>query len=266
MKIVQLAALLLLLTTSCTKIIDIDLNTTDPRLVIEGEITDQMNGCIVKLSQTTNFSSPNVYAPVRGAVITIDVGLKTVLLKEIEAGLYVTQEINGQSGKTYTLTVNQAGKTYLATSTMPNAVDLYGAEISESPFGNRPGADEKNYEFLPLFDDPAHEKNYYRFIFESKGMVDNNFLYAFSDNLTNGITNPIPLPQSEDFDLAPGDTVTMEMRCLDKKVYEYFYSLGQLSGDGNGAATPANPLSNFNSNALGYFGAFTIRKIKAVVP
>jgi hypothetical protein len=62
--------------------------------------------------------------------------------------------------------------------------------------------------------------------------------------------------------LLPKDSVTIEMHCIDKPVYDYYYSLGNRDN----SATPANPVSNIVGGALGYFSAHTVRKTTAVVP
>ncbi len=62
------------------------------------------------------------------------------------------------------------------------------------------------------------------------------------------------------------DTVMVEMRCIDKAVYDYFYSLDQISSTNGNSATPANPVSNILGGALGYFSAHTVRKVAAVIP
>jgi hypothetical protein len=66
---------------------------------------------------------------------------------------------------------------------------------------------------------------------------------------------------SRDFDVKKGDVITVEMQCLDKGSYEYFYSLFSIGNNGpGGGATPTNPVSNISGGALGYFSAFTSQK------
>ena len=64
-----------------------------------------------------------------------------------------------------------------------------------------------------------------------------------------------------------GDTITVEMNCIDDKIYTYFSALLQLSGGGGpgGGITPTNPPSNISNGALGYFSAHTVRVKTAVI-
>lgn len=60
-KIIILASLLF---ASCEKEIDLDLNSSSPQIVIEGNISDAPGPYIVKLSKTVNYSELNNYLPV----------------------------------------------------------------------------------------------------------------------------------------------------------------------------------------------------------
>ena len=56
MKNIIFASLILVAFTSCQKVINIDLNTTDPQYVIEGEITNEARPYQIKITKTVNFS------------------------------------------------------------------------------------------------------------------------------------------------------------------------------------------------------------------
>jgi hypothetical protein len=267
MKNIVCIALLLLTLTSCTKIIDIDLNTTDPKVIIEGSVTDEKGGFQVKISKTVNFSDANNYPPVKGAVVTItDNTGKTYTLPETKAGFYSLKDTIGVSGRTYSLKIVAEGKTYTSSSTMPKAVALLGAEIEKSPFNNGPRDTVKFYDYYPIFLDPANEKNNYRFILSNNGIKDKGFNNVINDNLFNGSYNPVPLFADTDFKVKTNDVITIEMHCIDKAVYEYFFSLAQVSGGRGDSGTPANPVNNIVGGALGYFSAHTVRRVTAVVP
>ncbi len=46
---------------SCTKVINVNLNNANPNIVIEGVISDGAGPYQVQLSQTVNFSDPNIF-------------------------------------------------------------------------------------------------------------------------------------------------------------------------------------------------------------
>ena len=91
---------------SCQKIIQVDLNSSAPKVVIEGSINDQPGPHIVKVSKTVNFDQTNVFPGVTGATVTIsdDAG-NTETLAEAAPGIYQASVITGVAGRTYTLSV-----------------------------------------------------------------------------------------------------------------------------------------------------------------
>lgn len=265
MKNIAFFSLILLAFTSCTKVIEFDLNTSDPKVIIEADITDQTDGYQVKISKTVNFSEPNNFPAVKGAVVTVTDELGVVqTLTESVAGTYTLKGAKGVSEKTYALKIVAEGKTYTATSKMPKLVPFTGVEVRENNF---PGpASDTSYIYMPVFVDPANEQNNYLFFLSVKGKQDKGFQNVFNDNFINGVRNQRPIIGTQDFKVSSKDTVTLEMRCIDKGVYDYFYSLNEISNTNGGSATPANPVSNLSGGALGYFSAHTVRKVTAVIP
>jgi hypothetical protein len=264
MKNITFLFLIFIATCSCTKIIDIDLNTASPQVVIEGNINDQDKVFDVKITQTVKFSDSNSFPPIQGASVTIsdNVG-NSEFLKENQVGVYQTKTTKGVSGRTYTLKVVANGKTYISTSTMPSVVKLEGVKITESAFQNGPPG-EKNYDILPQFLDPENVVNYYFFNQYVNGTKDKGFFNVLNDTFINGRNNVQTTNVSQDLKLKSKDLLKVEMLCIDKGLYDYYYSLSQLSG-GSGA-TPANPVSNISGGCLGYFGAYTIRTLTTNVP
>ncbi len=58
-------------------------------------------------------------------------------------------------------------------------------------------------------------------------------------------------------DLVVGNVVRIQMLTIDENVYRYLFSITQITGNGGPPTAPANPTSNFNNEALGYFSAST---------
>jgi hypothetical protein len=116
------------------------------------------------------------------------------------------------------------------------------------------------------YNDPAGIANFYRFILFINEIEE--LAKIADDRLQDGevITTPI-FSQPDQGLAAVGDIVTVYMESIDKKVYEYFRTLEQMSGgQRGGAVSTANPLSNINNGALGYFKACTVRSKTIVVP
>ena len=252
---------------SCEKEINLDLDDQSGKVVIEGNITDQPGPYFVKLSKSVSFTSPNFYPGIDNAKVSIsdNIGV-TEILTNTGNGIYRTYSLIGESGKTYTLHVETEGKLYTAQSTMPYAVAFEGLEQDFFMVGGK-----KSYTLLPIFNDPPSLGDRYLFSFK----VNNNpksIFQVFSDNINNGMPNQRPLimpnddRNSNDIKVVQGDSVHVEMQCIDQSIYTYYSALLKLSGGGiSGGVTPSNPPGNITSGALGYFSAHTIRKRSVVI-
>ena len=240
---------------SCTKVINVNLNNANPNIVIEGIVSDAPGPYHVQLTQTVNFSDPNIFPPVTGASVKITdstLGI-TDSLKEVVPGTYVTQKLlEGLTGHTYQLYVLSNGQTYTASSTMPQKVNLDSVTFyTTNIFGTRSSSAVAN------FQDPAGFANYYTFTEYVNGQaIDQTF--NFSDRLSDGKYIRRQLFNDSSY-VNPGDQVSIEMHCVDNQVWQYFNTLGQAKGNNSQAITPANPLSNISNNALGYFSAQTVQ-------
>lgn len=250
------------LLASCTKVIDIDLNSSNPQMVIEGYISDEQGPYTVKLSKTVNFSDANTYPSITGALVTIsDNKGATDTLSESVAGLYQTNHIKGNPGNTYTLKVVAEGNEYNAVSTMPYKVNLDSIQFDVF---KDPDVTGIAYAVVPLFFDPVVFGNNYRFFFAANGKADKSYQVT-NDNIGNGSINQQPF-FSGDVKFREGDTVTVTMLCIDVNTYNYYYTLSQISESGpGGGAAPSNPPNNITGNkALGIFSAYTTQTKTAI--
>ncbi|HEX3384292.1 MAG TPA: DUF4249 domain-containing protein, partial [Mucilaginibacter sp.] len=59
---------------------------------------------------------------------------------------------------------------------------------------------------------------------------------------------------------------SVEMQCIDKPIYTYWYSLMQLQvNNPGGQVAPSNPPTNISPTTLGYFSAHTTQTMTLVV-
>jgi hypothetical protein len=237
---------------ACQRVIDVDLNSADPQIVIEGNLNDSRGPYSVTLSKTVNFDQSNTFPPVTGAHVVIsDTVGNSELLTETIPGTYRTSVIQGTPGRKYTLDVISEGKEYTAVSTMPAAVNLDSVKlvyVSNGP--------DQYWAFKVHFKDPAGINNYYHLVYMRNSIISQRF-FLYDDRVQDG--------ESITYDLVPDtlrykDTVVIFLQCIDKGVYDYFRTASQISnGRGSQSASPANPLSNFSNGALGYFSAYSVR-------
>lgn len=252
--------------TSCEKVIDVDLNSAAPKYVIEAVLTDQPGSAKVMLTQTKDFDQDNFFPEVTGATITIaEQGGSTYPLTETASGVYQNSTLTGRSGKTYTMTVRVGSQVFTATSTMPQRVDLDTIYITDELLFTDTRK-TVNVEYL----DPPGRGNAYRFV-QYVNEKKQHQVYVITDDYTDGnwINNKLFYfvdDESDPMNIKSGDTVRIEMICIDQPVYKYWYSLSRSALGSSGQATPANPVSNIQGDALGYFSAHTSQTKSVIVP
>lgn len=243
---------------SCTKVVQIDLNNSNPQYVIEGDITNDDNLQSVHITRSVNFSDINSYPAVTNAVVIIsdDAGNVDTLL-QAEPGYYQTANVRGVPGRTYNLEVLVDGIKFSASSTMPHAVYIDTVTVADQlSFGKMIEAP------VVTFQDPPATGNFYCFtVYRDQHRLRS--LYVDNDMANNGGVINRSLPDA-DSSYAAGDAIRVDMQCISKEMYEYYFSLQQTIGQSS--ATPANPVINISGgHVLGYFSAHTTDRRHLVV-
>ena len=249
---------------SCKKLIDANIKSVAPQIVITGEINNRPGPYTVTISKTVNYTNDNVYPPVSGAIVYIKGNGMTDTLTETVAGSYRTHYIQGVPGGSYTLYVAAEGQTYTATSVMPQPVSLdsVGYKLNE----------DKKIVGVVHFQDPPGIVNYYQFVEFANGKRFKNSIgwSVFEDRLSDGryIVNTLESENiaNDSADIKAGDTLTVQINCTDKNVYNYLNTLSQITnGNPFQSPAPANPLGNISNNALGYFTAQTVQSRQKII-
>jgi hypothetical protein len=254
-------AIFMLAVAACTRNIDVKTTADTGQLVIEANLTNVMGPQFVKLSLNVPLTNTNTYPPVSGATVTITDPLGNVYpLTEGPAGTYSISRLSGVAGATYTLTVIVNGKTYTAKSTMPALVpiDSLGSQNLFVSSGNKK-------QIVVYYQDPANVVNQYRFVEYVNG-AEADDIFVSDDEFNNGKYVGNILEQT-DLNIYPGDTVIVEMQCIDKNMYTYWLTLQQENANnGQQSAAPSNPPTNITPATLGYFSAHTTQTQTIVVP
>jgi hypothetical protein len=124
---------------------------------------------------------------------------------------------------------------------------------------------ESGYKTNCFLRDPADKENYYRikYTVNGKPMDDSEEISLYSDKLFDG--KVVGLGQRSVV-FSEEDTLMVELQAIDKATYDYFTTLESISGNVlEQSASPANPISNFNNGALGYFSAYSFdRKMQII--
>ena len=249
-----IVVLALLQFSSCEKVIHIDLDEADQKVVIEGVILNGDTIQRVRVTKTTSFENGSGVPVVDNAVVSVsdDIG-NTGIFTSVGNGWYELTGFPGVEGRTYSISVTVDGQNYTASSQMPDFVPIDSLFVAFYPFGN-----DTLTTLVPAHLDPAGIANYYQFHVTKNGVRKDN-IYLQDDQFTDGNLSiqPLFLPSLE-----LHDTLIVTMFCIDKPVWTYF---NQLSVNTSNSTTPANPVSNFSGGCMGYFSARTSSTKQVIV-
>ncbi|MBK9448557.1 MAG: DUF4249 domain-containing protein [Bacteroidetes bacterium] len=249
--LLPLAAMLV----ACEQKIDLQLNDADPKIVIEGWITDQPGPYDFKVSRSSPYLGDGAESHVTGAQLILRDDLGNVdTLVETGPGWYQTTDFQGQREHNYFLDVTVEGQKYSATNYLPRINPLLGTgyEYNDTMvFG-------AGYYVGLLAQEPAGRGDFYQFRFTRNDTVFNSIadLLVSDDAFVDGQLSPFLFPYPNRL----GDSIVVEVRAVSAKTYDFFVTLFQ-QGTGSGgpfASVPDNLATNFDNGAVGWFGAAAV--------
>lgn len=248
---------------SCEDVIDVDLDTVAPRLVIDASI-DWAKGTPgneqkIVLTTSTGYYSRE-FPSVSGAVITVTNSTGTVFdfTETPGTGEYLCNNFVPVMGETYHMMILLNGETYTATETLMPSPDIM-ENIEQDNEGGM-GGDEIEITFY-YQDDPA-AVNYYLFGFKSPRVAFREFEVEDDENSQGGI---MPEFYSHE-DLQPGDVVNIRIYGMSKQYYDYMNKLLVASGadDSPWPTTPSAVRGNIVNQSNGQnfaFGYFRLAEV-----
>lgn len=207
---------------------------------------------------------------VRWAKVTVSDGENSVVLTGkynkdyFPPYIYTTAKMEGEVGKTYTLTVQYKGKTATATTTIPEKVDLEYVKVVSS------SAEDSEYNIIAgLKDDPA-TKDYYRF-FTKNTKLDSTYIPSFlglinDDVLAEGI-NDVSVysgfvlnfgsEQRSPISFQEDDVISIRFATMDEDTYNYWEDYDDISSLSNNPFFPVNKKIRSNvSSGMGYWAGY----------
>lgn len=261
-KIILLVFFLLLV--ACEEVIEVELDDADPQIVIEAKVSDNSDNNMVAITLSTDFYEPSEYDSLSQAEIVVsEENGESYVFTETSRGLYTSENLTASFGSVYSITVNYNDITYSAQSTLKQKLIIDSLQITEE---EGRFSDDLRYEIHCYFQDNPGYEDYARLKVYVNG-EEREGIITYDDRLTDGNTiefNRFQIGQEDDEDkLKPGDLITIELLTIDEATYEYFSTLESVLASSGGSgfssgSTPANPTTNWNNNALGYFSAYTI--------
>ena len=276
-KIYIILSFLSVLLVSCTEKIDIKLDDSYTRLVVDGSVTTDTMAHTVRLSTTSSYYYNLPSPAVSGARVSITDGQVTYNLHEDSAGVYRTSpSAYGVNGHKYTLNIELAspigGYTdYSASSTLNSVTPMDSINLQFHKDWSEHGIWEiKSYVLEPPTVD------FYRFLVSvnDKMLTDSlNEWTITDDKFFNGnYTSGLPvgyLDQGNPYQaLAEGDTVEVETNNIEKAYFD-FIATAQLELFGSNplfSGPPANITGNISNGGFGFFSAYSVTRSKVIVP
>lgn len=249
--------LLLIMMSGCEVPFEPELDSAEPKVVIEAEVNNiDRPAAFVKLSRTAPYLDPDTKRPIRAATIVISSAEVSDTLHEVDTipGYYISERIEGIVGEHYRLDVYVDGAHYWSESLMKENFRIDSINYSiEAPAWDR---NTEQYVIWGYGQDPPQLGDLALFQLyrnDAQLLAVDGYMYVNDDKFTNGqyLAGPVG---SFGFD-AEGDTITLEVSSLTQETFEYIDQVIDLQSGIGGpfSAVPTNPVTNIEGGALGYF-------------
>ena len=265
-----------LLIFSCVERIDIKLDDSYTKLVVDGRITTDTMAHTILLTESVGYYYNQPAPPVSGADVQISDGTDSFTLDEESPGVYSTDpSFFGIEGKAYTLDIKLAAQIggftdYSAMSTLYPVSNLDSVSLAFHPEWSEDGI----WEVKCYAQDPVTE-DFYRFMISKNGEMVSDTLdewFVTDDRFFNGnyiYGAPIAYLQQgkEDEILKAGDTITVEMNSIGADYANFIWEAQSEVRGSNPlfSGPPANVKGNISNGAIGFFAAYSVRRSYAAV-
>ena len=252
-------AFISLFLTGCEEVVHVDLETMDPKLVIDARI-DWIKGTdgsqqTIKLTKTAGYYEDTV-PPATGATVFITNSTNTVFdfIETPGTGEYVCANFVPVIGETYTLTVTYEGETYTASE------QLFAVpEITNVIQDDEGGFLNEDIEVRFFFQDNGLEDNYYLVRFDTEVLPYADY-DVLEDEFFQG-NEMFDFIDHEDFE--SGQVVGIKLYGVSRRYSEYMLKVISMVEGGGGSGPFQSPPINARGNiinqtneknfALGYF-------------
>lgn len=280
MKILKLIpALSIIIASACSEQIELSLDETYTRLVVDGGIADDTGAYQINLTRTADYFYNEPAPRVVNATLTLSDGTADFPLIETApgiSGIYQTDSsFSGRIGSTYTVTIDldqpvNNRTLYTASCRMMKVARLDSIRVVFQPEWGPEG-----FWLINVYaQEPGDEVNYYMFHYYRNDtlMTDSIWKVPISDDAyfngsyVNGLT--AVFINNENFweRPRPGDKITIRMSGITREYYDFIAQV-QISGYNIPFFTgpPANVQGNISDGGIGFFTAYSNRWASTVV-
>lgn len=286
----SLFILIALLLASCTERIDLDLDSSEPVIVIYGTITDTLAYQSITISQSVPYFEPQHNPAISGAKVTITTsGNEYWVLAEsnTQKGTYQTETLKaGKPGESYQLKVeydfDQDGiaELYEASATLLPPFALDSAQIrtinnlgtnifTVNLYGQEPPGEDFYFSKYYVNDTLATKFSQYSVMDDRliNGQYLNGFLVYFFADMAEYDDYSDDEKRRATF-LSSGDEVIVELNRVEKGYYNFIDQAQDVQYGENPmfGGPPSNVQGNISNGAVGYFAAYSPARVKAVAP
>jgi len=248
---IYIIILITIFATSCKKVITVDLNEANPRIVVSSRIDfmegDKKGTPWVNLHWTASvYETENLKVIDNAVVKIIDMDGKSTTLDYANFGFYTGLRIKkGQIGDKYKLQIEVDGKTITSENSLARSVKIDSLTFALTNFGPHQG---DGYTVTCHFTDPSNEINYYYLKISINGENQRGYYITRDDGL-DGKTISYMFFKNQ---ITKPSKVDIQLFNIDKEAFEYFKVLAMMEQGGMSTA-PGNPPSNIKGDAIGLF-------------
>lgn len=249
---------------SCTEVIDIDLNSTNPAIVAEGYMEPD-SAASLRLTYTTDYFNMEAAKVIEDASVRINDQSGTSEDMDYRGdGVYTSEQMKGVVHNNYTLTIEVDGNTYSGSSILLPPADIASISYSELLLGDPELSQLLGYSLNVAFEEIPDLDIYYALKIRKNGLNAAN-TYGLASGRINDEGNFVY--SSQDFFVLPGDTIELAVYSIDFEAYTYYSEVNEgLSGNMIMSPAPFNASSNLGEDILGYFMARSRIDTSFVVP
>ncbi|WP_194850718.1 DUF4249 domain-containing protein [Nonlabens antarcticus] len=246
----------------CEDVIDVDLNTSKPRLVIDARLElleDGSSRNTILLTRSSGFFEEVNPLVEDAQVFVVDGnGVNYTFLFNGNTERYENTTLEIENSLEYTITIIDQNQTYQATQKLATTVPLQDVEQKEVA-----GLDGFT-QIVAYFQDPAALGDNYLIQYTDL----NNFELSISDDeFINGNRTPTSFFIE---DLEPGTTISLEIAGIDGQAFRFFETLIQQTDAGGGGPFDTQPATvrgnviNINDRDQFPFGYFRVSQVFTV--
>lgn len=244
-----------LLLSSCEHDIDIDYHEAAPRYVVEASVTDEMTRVNITMTHPMTGDYNPTYVDNALVVISSDDGRRDTALYGNKgnylAGMY------GTVGRQYRLEVSVDGQHFTSTSVMQRKPELDSCRMVWKEMMSlkllfldvyiKDFPDEENYYYVHVY---RNGFSYRWTAIRDTGNPGKRLQQLFSCCSDENLNKADSRVSDTDV-MCEGDKISIELRTIDRRAYDYLVSMEQIGSTGT------NPIANFEGGCLGYFSAYS---------